>query len=147
MADPLSFTASLITVAALVAASSKKIYDLRGKLRNAPKDVENLLEQLQTFENLLKELETQFRDHQSSAPPQETLLQVWGSSIAQMKRDVESLQQILSKVELLLKKRSRSSKILLLARQTLSEKEVEKYQRKIDTHCGTLTNIQTLICG
>ena len=147
MADPLSFTASLIAVATLVAASSKKIYDLRGEFKDAPKDVENLLEQLQTFENLLKELEAQLGDHQSSAPPQETLLQVWGSSIAQMKRDVESLQQVLSMVEPLLKKRSRSSKILLVARHILSEKEVEKYQRKIDTHCGTLTNIQTLICG
>ena len=51
MADPLSFTASLITVAGLVAVSSKKIYNLRGKLKNAPKDVDNLLEQLRTFEN------------------------------------------------------------------------------------------------
>ena len=145
--DPLSFTACIITMVGLVAASSKKIYDLRDKLNNAPKDVEDLLEQLRTFESLLTELNTQLQDHQNSAPPQETLQQLWGSSVAQMERDVQSLQTILSKVEPLLEKKLKSSKMLLLARQILSEKEVEQYQRKIDTHCGTLTSIQAMVCG
>ena len=145
--DPLSFTASLVTVAGLVAASSKKIYDLQERLKNLPKDVQDLLNQLQTFKNLLQELETQLQDHRYSAPPQETLQNVWGSSIAQMQRDVQSLQTVLSKVEPLLRKKSMSSKIMLLARQILSEKEVEQYQRKIDAHCGTLTSIQAIACG
>lgn len=145
--DPLSFAASIITVAALVATSSEKICDLRERLKNAPRDVETLLEQLRTFESLLKELETQLQDHRNSAPPQETLQHVWGSSVAQMQRDVQSLQTVLSKVEPLLKKKSRTSRVLLLARQKLSEKDVEQYQRKIDTHCGTLTSIQAMVCG
>ena len=144
--EPISFAASLITVISLVTASSKKIHDLRGKLQNAPKDVENLLEQVQTFESLLKELNTQLQDHRNSVTPQETLQRVWGSSLAQMERDVQSLQSALSKVESLVKKKSKSSKILLLARQMLSEKEVKQYRRKIDSHCGTLTSIQALIC-
>ena len=145
--DPLSFTASLITVVGLVGASSKKIYDLREKFHNAPKDVEDLLEQLRSFEGLLTELETQLRDHQNSAPPQATLQQLWGSSLAQMQRDVQSLQSVLSKVEPLLKKKSKTSKMLVLARQILSEKEIEKHRRKIDTHCVTLTSIQAMVCG
>ena len=144
--DPISFTASLITVSGLVAVSSKKIHDLLGKLKNAPKDVENLLGQFRTFEGLLKELEIQLHDHQNSAPPQETLQQVWGNSLAQMQEDVQSLQAVLSKVEPLLGKRTKTSRILLLARQILNEKEVEKYQRKIDTHCGTLRTIQAMVC-
>ena len=144
--DPLSFTASLITVVSLVTASSKKIHDLRGKLQNAPKDVENLLEQVQTFESLLVELNTQLQDHRNNVTPSETLRRVWGSSLAQMERDVQSLQSVLSKAESLVKKKSKSSKILLLARQMLSEKEVEQYRRKIDTHCSTLTNIQAVVC-
>ena len=144
--EPISFAASLITVVSLVTTSSKKIHDLRGKLQNAPKDVENLLEQVQTFESLLKELNTQLQDHRNSVTSQETLQQVWGSSLAQMERDVQSLQSILSKVESLVEKKSKSSKILLLARQILSEKEVELYRRKIDTHCGTLTSIQAVVC-
>ena len=144
--EPFSFAASLITVVSLVTASSKKIHDLRRKLQNAPKDVDNLVEQVQTFESLLNELNTQLQDHRNNVTPQETLQQVWGSSIAQMQRDVQSLQSVLSKVESLLKKKSKSSKILLLARQMLSEKEVEQYRSQIDTHCGTLTNIQAMVC-
>lgn len=144
--EPISFAASLITVGGLVTASSKKIHDIRGKLSKAPKDVESLVEQVQTFESLLTELNTQLQAHRNSATPQETLQQVWGSSIAQMQRDVQSLQNVLSKLESLLKKRSRTSKILLLARQILSEKEVEWYRRMIDTHCCTLTSIQATVC-
>ena len=144
--EPISFAASLITVVGLVTVSSKKIHDLRGKLSNAPKDVENLLQQVQTFENLLHELKTQLQDHQNSVPPQETLQRVWGSSIVQMQRDLQSLQAVLSKIESLLKKKSRSPKMLLAARHMLSEKEVERYRRKIDIHCGTLTNIQAVVC-
>lgn len=145
--DPLSFTASLVTVAALAATSSKKIYDLRKKFSSAPKDVETLLEQLQTFESLLKELEAQLQDHRNSASPHGTLQQVWGSSITQMQRDMQSLQTVLSKVEPLLKKKSKTSRILLLAHQTFSEKEVEQYRSNIDTHCGTLTSIQAMVCS
>ena len=144
--EPISFAASLITVVGLVTASSKKIHDLRGKVSNAPKDVENLLQQVQTFESLLHELKTQLQDHRNSVPPQETLQRVWGSSIVQMQRDLQSLQAVLSKIESLLKKKSRSSKMLLAARHMLSEKEVERYRRKIDIHCGTLTNIQAVVC-
>ena len=145
--DPLSFTASLITVSGVVAVSSRKIRELRTKLKNAPKDVEKLLKQFRTFEGLLKELETQLQDHQNSVPPQETLQQIWGASLAQMQEDVQSLQAVLSKMEPLLKKKSGTSRVLLLARQVLSEKEVEKYQKKIDTHCVTLTSIQAMVCG
>ena len=144
--DPLSFTASLITVAGLVAASSKKIYDLRGKLKSAPKDVEELLEQLHNFETLLKETESQIHDYRDSASPQGMLPHVWGILIEQMQQDVQNLQTALSKVESLLKKKSMSSKILRLARQILNEKEVEQYQRKIHTHCGTLSIIQVGVC-
>ena len=145
--DPLSFTASLITVAGLGAVSSKKIYDLRGKLKSVPKDVEELLEQLDNFENLLKELEGQLQGYRNSALTQDTLQKVWGGCIEQMRGDVENLQADLSKLEPLLKKKSKSSKVLLLARQVLSEKVVEQHKRKIHTHSGTLSNIQAIVCG
>ena len=145
--EPISFAASLITVIGLVATTSKKIYDLQKKLGNSPQDVEHLFEQIQTFESLLDELRKQLQDHQNSAPPQETLQQVWGSSLVQMQRDMQSLHTMLSNIEPLLKKKSKSSKFLLLARRTLVEKEVEQYQKKINTHCIILTSIQTMVCG
>lgn len=144
--EPISFAASLITLVGLVTASSKKIHELRRKLRNAPKDVESLLEQVQTFEGLLNELNTQLQNHRNNVTPQVTLQQVGGSAIAQMERDVQSLHSVLSKVESQVNKKSKSSKILLLARQMLSEKEVEHYRKKIDTHCTTLTSIQAMVC-
>ena len=145
--DPLSLTASLVTVLKLVAATSINIYDLRGKFKNAPKDVEDLLEQFQTFENLLRELEMQLRAPQNNSPPQDTLNQLWANSIRHMQKDVQSLQTVLSKMEPLLKKNSKRSEMMLLARQVLSEREVEDHQRKIQTHCSTLSNIQAMVCG
>ena len=144
--DPLSFTASLITVAGLVAASSKTIYDLRGKLKSVPKDVEELSGQLNNFEHLLKELESQVHDYRNNSSPQDRLPQAWGSSVEQMQRDVQYLQIAVNKVEILLKKKSRSSKVLLLARILFNEKEVEQHKRKIHTHWGTLSGIQAIVC-
>ena len=94
--DPLSFTASLAILVGVVTTSSKIIYDLGKKLKNAPKAVEILTEQLRTFEGLLKELDAQLQDHKNHAPRQETLQQVWGSSLAQMRQDLEALRKVLS---------------------------------------------------
>ena len=145
--DPLSFTASLVTLLGLVTTSSNKIYDLCKKLKNAPKNVATLLEQLRTFEGLLKELEAQLREHRHDAPPQDTLQQVWGSALVEMQRDVEGLNTIVSRVGPLLDKKSLGSKILLSARNVLSEKDIVKYQKQIEAHCGRLTTIQTIVCG
>ena len=145
--DPVSFTASLVTVSALVITSSQNILTLRQKLKNASKDVGDLLEQLRTFEGLLQELETQLREHQNDAPPQETLQHLWGTSLGQMERDVKSFDIMVSKIEQLLTAKFRRSKLLLSARHMLSEKKVAQYQRNIEAHCNTLTNIQTLVCG
>ena len=71
--DPLSFTASIVTVSGVVAASTKIIYNLRDKFKDTPKDIESLIEQLQAFIDLLKELEAQVQDHQNIIPPQQTL--------------------------------------------------------------------------
>lgn len=144
--DPVSFTASLVTVIGLATASSRKIRSLRAKLKNVPKDIEHLIAQLDTFEGLLKEFEGQLRDHQKSVTPEETLQRLWESCFVQMQRDVESFHDIVSKVEPLLKK-PLSSKWLLSARHILSEKDIARYQRKIEIHCGTLRGIQGIVSG
>ena len=113
--DPLSFTASIMTVSGVVAASTKIIYNLRDKFKDAPKDIESLMEQLQALIDLLKELEAQVQDHQNIVPPQQTLQKLLANSIAPMQRDVNNLHTVLSKLEGLLKKRSLNSRILLAA--------------------------------
>ena len=144
--DPLSFTASLMTVSGVTIMTSKLVYKLREKVKNAPKDVGDLLEQLQTFQELLEELQTQSQDFPDNTATQSKLLQIWGQSVAHMQRDVESLHTKLIKLEQLLKKKSLGSRVLLSARQMLSEKKVAEYQRKIDTHCNVLTSIRATVC-
>ena len=144
--DPLSFTASLMTVSGVTIMTSKLIYTLRERMKNAPKDVGDLLEQLQTFQELLEELQKQMQDPGDNTAAQSKLSQIWGQSVAHMRRDVESLRIKLSKLEQLLKKKSLGSKVLVSARQMLSEKDVAKYQSKIDKHCGVLTCIKATIC-
>ena len=142
--DPLSFTASLVTVSGVTIGTS--VYTFCEKVKNAPKDIRNLLEQLQTFQELLEELQTRLQDSQNDIATQSKLSQIWGQSVAHMQRDVESLHTKLSKLEQLLKKKSLGSRVLLSARQMLSEKKVAEYQRKIDTHCGVLTCIKAEVC-
>ncbi len=144
--DPLSFTASLMTVSGVTIMTSKLVFTLREKVKNAPKDVGDLLEQLQTFQELLKELQIQLQDFPDNTTAQSKLSQIWGQSVAHMQCDVESLYTRLSKLEPLLKKKSLGSRVLLSARQMLSEKKVVEYQRKIDTHCSVLTCIKATIC-
>lgn len=144
--DPLSFTASLMTVSGVTIMASKLIYTLREKVENAPKDVGDLLEQLQTFQELLDELKTQSQDSRDNTATQSKLLQIWEKSVAHMQRDVTSLHTRLSKLEQLMKKKSLGSRVLLSARQMLSEKKVAEYQRKIESHCGVLTCIKATVC-
>ena len=144
--DPLSFTASLMTVSGVAIMASKLVYTLREKVEDAPKVVGDLLEQLQTFQELLDELKTQLQDSPDNAATQSKLLQIWGQSVAHMQRDVTSLYTKLSKLEHLMKRKSLGSRVLLSARQMLSEKKVAEYQRKIESHCGVLTCIKATVC-
>ena len=88
--DPLSFTASIMTVSGVVAASTKIIYNLRDKFKDAPEDIESLMEQLQAFKDLLKELEAQVQDHQNIIPPQQTLQKLLANTTPQRQPDVHA---------------------------------------------------------
>ena len=144
--DPLSFTASLMTVSGVTVMTSKLVFKLCEKVKDAPKDVGDLLEQLQTFEGLLDELRTHVQESPDNTATQSRLLQIWGQSVAHMQRDVTILHTKLSKLEQLLKKQSLGSRVMLSARQMLSEKKITEYQSKIHAHCGVLTCIKASLC-
>ena len=144
--DPLSFTASLMTVSGVTIMTSKLVFTLCEKVKDAPKDVGDLLQQLQTFQELLDELKTQLPESQDTTATQSKLLQLWGESVAHMQRDVTSLHKKLSKLEQLFKKKTLGSRILLSAHQMLSEQTVAEYQSKIHGHCGVLTCIKASLC-
>ena len=144
--DPLSFTASLMTVSGVTIMTSKLVFKLCEKVKDAPKDVGDLLEQLQTFQELLDELRTHVQESPDETATQSKLLQIWGQSVAHMQRDVTNLHIKLSKLEQLLKKQSLGSLVLLSAGQMLSEKKIAEYQIKIHGHCGVLTCIKASLC-
>ena len=140
--DPLSLTASLVTISGLAATSCKTIR----KFKNAPKDVEELLELLRTFEALLQELMSQLQDHQANYSSPENLQQVWGHSLKQMERDMKRFHGLVSKVEPLTKTRTISTKFWFSLRHIMNEKEVAQYQGRIETHCSILASIQAMAC-
>ena len=135
-----------MTVSGVTIMTSKLVYALCEKVKNAPDDVGVLFAQLQTFQELLDELETQVQESPDNTVTQSKLLQIWGQSIAHMQRDMTSLHIKLSKLEQQLKKKSPGSRVLLSARQMLSEKKIAEYQNKIYGHCGVLTCIKASLC-
>ena len=143
--DPVSFAASLATLLGAVAASSKLMYNLRARLKNAPRDVENLLEQMRNFKGLLKELKAQFQQYQNTASSHDVIPSIWQSSMLQMLRDIQNMHDTLRKLETQLGKPSSKSKIRLRARKWLSEKQITDYQRKLSGHCEFLAMIQLAV--
>ena len=135
-----------MTVSGVAIMTSKLVYALCEKVKNAPDDVGVLFAQLQTFQELLDELKTQVQESPGNTVTQSKLLQIWGQSIAHMQRDMTSLHIKLSKLEQQLKKNSPGSRVLLSARQMLSEKKIAEYQNKIYGHCGVLTCIKASLC-
>ena len=144
--DPVSFTASLVTLIGAVGVSARLMRKLHTKFKNVPKDVQSLSQQIKNFEDLLQELRAQLQDCRNTATPAEGLLEVWESSISLMYRDIADLQTTLCKLQPLLQKRSLSSSLRLRARKILSEEQVEEYQGKLNGHCGFVANIQVAVC-
>lgn len=57
------FAASLATLAAVVANSSKTLYDLRNKLKDAPEDVRRLIQAFKFLKGLLAEIQARLNEH------------------------------------------------------------------------------------
>jgi hypothetical protein len=62
MADPVGLTASIIAIAGLAYQSCKALYELLDGIRNAPKTLQALNEDLSTVHNLLKSIKTAMED-------------------------------------------------------------------------------------
>ena len=77
----------------VVAASMGFIYNLRDKFKDTPKDIKSLMEQVQAFFGLLKELEARVQDCQNIVPLQQTL-KVLAEAIAQLQKDVNDLHTV-----------------------------------------------------
>jgi hypothetical protein len=63
MADPLSITASIAGVATAGVTISMGLYDLAHKIKNAPKEVSVLAQELSFLSSLLRSMRRMIRDH------------------------------------------------------------------------------------
>ena len=104
--DPVSFTASLVTLGGAVVVSVKLVYNIRAKFKGAPKDVEKLLAQIENFEGLLDELTVQARQYQNDVRPYDALAKIWKSSVLRMEDDICTMNATFHNLETLIKRSS-----------------------------------------
>ena len=140
----MDFVASLITLVGAVGKTSKFLYDLHSKIQDAPNDITELLDRLQTFQGLLTEVKVQLQDYEGTIAPQDTLKAMWGNKIVRMQQDIQRLENLIARVRPLLSRNKWSEKAMLSARKLLDEKKITKYQRLIEDHCDTLNIIQAM---
>lgn len=144
--DPLSLSASLVTLGAAVAASFKLIYNLKAKLgRDVPKDVEALLGQMKNFGSLLQVLTDQHQKQQNSSPSQDTVPKLWENTMTLMLQDINDISATFRTLESSLDKNSPTSKISPRIRKWLSEKQIIEYQRKMSENWNFLANVQMAV--
>ena len=136
--------AGLITLVGAVGKTSKLLYELHSKIKDAPDDIQELVDRLKTFYNLLTVVTAQLQDHQSAAPPQDTLQNMWGDEILRMRQDVQCLDALVTKVQPLVKQAKWTTKAMLNARKILDEKKTSKYQKRIEKHCDLINMMQVM---
>ncbi len=139
------FAASLATLAAVIANSSKTLYNLRNKLKDAPEDSRILIASFKLFEDLLEEIQAQLQEHGDVAGSQR-LQKLWVDSEAQMLEDMEGFKVVVDRLDSLLNGPTLSSKRMRFRIRTyFDEDTIAKYQRKMSTHIKTLTLIQSFM--
>ena len=139
----IGFAASLATLVAAVAKSSKVLYELRKEFRDAPEDVKMFLEQFAIFQKLLNELSTRLHEPQDIGTLRglHDLLEL---SMNQMQADMNDFQAILFKLHRVLNN-PESSLVRLRVRHHFNQGAVRKYQGRIATHIVILTYIQSMV--
>lgn len=131
--------ASLTTLAALVVDSSRTLYNVRRKLKNAPEDITRLSRQLREFECLLSEVQERMRDYrvEYAASGMEML---FATAVTYMGKDMGDFECTVQRLKGSLSAPASPRKLLgLRIRHVLQEERVQEYQRLIASHIGTLT--------
>lgn len=131
--------ASLTTLAALVIDSSKTLFNVHRKVKNAPEDIRNLCRQLNAFQCLLYEAQDLVRDHgpayAASAAGTE-----FAKAIEHMLNDLRGFKDTVQNLKGLMSHSTSSKDLFVLrVRHILKEDGVREYQRLICSHVATLT--------
>ena len=135
------FAASLATLAAVVANSSKTLYDLRNKLKDAPEDVRRLIQAFKFLEGLLAEIQARLDEHGDTDVSQR-LRELWADSATQMREDLEGFEIVVARLARHLNGHTPSSRLQLRSRRYFDEDAIAKYHQKMSAHTETLTLVQ-----
>ncbi len=150
--DPMSasvafvgFAASLATLAALVVDSSRTLYNIRRKLKNAPEDIRRLSRQLTEFECLLLEVQERMRDHRVEYAAS-GIEMLFATAVNNMGKDMGDFGCTVQRLKGSLSAPASPRKLLgLRIRHILQEERVQEYQRLIASHIGTLTLLLEMV--
>ena len=150
--DPMSVSvafvglaASLSTLAALVVDSSRTLYNIRRRLKDAPEDITRLSRLVMEFECLLSAVQEQIRNHQVeyAASGMEMLFE---TAVNYMENDMEGFKETIRRLKgLLSASTSPRRRLELRIRHVLQEERVGDYQRLIASHIGTLTLLMEIL--
>jgi len=133
------FATSLTTLVALVVDSSRTLYNVGRKLKNAPRDIRRLSRQLKEFECLLSEVQEQLRDHRVEHATS-GMERLFATAIKYMREDLGDFENAIQRLKGSLSASASCRKLLgLRIRNVLQEEKVQEYQRLIASHIGTLT--------
>lgn len=137
--------ASLSTLAALVVDSSRTLYNIRRRLKDAPEDITRLSRLVMEFERLLSAVQEQIRNHQVeyAASGMEMLFE---TAVKYMENDMEGFMETIRRLKgLLSASTSPRRRLELRIRHVLQEERVGDYQRLIASHVGTLTLLMEIL--
>ena len=137
------FVASLASLVAVVAQSSKVLYELRRKFKDGPEDVRRLLDQFTVFQKLLNELASRLQEPQDTGSLH-SLQDIMEILVHQMQEDMDDFQTIVAKIRRLLNHLD-SSTIRLRIRYYLDEGTVSKYRGRLSIYIYVLTYIQSMV--
>lgn len=145
--DPLTATltfvglsASLVTLLAAVGDASKTLFELRRKIKNAPRSAERLQQDLQRIQVLLDVIKDQSLKYEGLDVPQQ-LQHLWSSFVRQLESDVRDFKAKTSTFRLSMQG--------LKARigHVFTEGIVNEFQNRYSGHIQTLIMVQNIVDG
>lgn len=149
--DPVStelgVASSLVTLTALAANSCEIFYNIIRRIKDAPKDIKDLLRDVEAFHVLLADVErasNQFDETDISTGMKE----LWTKKGAEMKSDLESFQSLAEKLASAMEGPTVSSKsVRARVKRLLSQETTAEYKRAFSSHIEVLGYIRTQIVG
>ena len=131
-------SASLVTLVTAVGETSKAIFELQRKLKDAPKSTVRLQQDLQNLQLLLLAIKNQSLEYEGSDVPQ-ALQDLWNSFIVQLEGDICDFKTKISTFNI--------SRQGLKARicHVFAESTVNEFHKRYSAHIQNLMIVQTLM--